>query len=147
MSDAEFIISEINRRRKRWLPGRIVLGALGAVQIFFALPWLFGLSPLWLETLASSHHMTRDGVLGLIYGVSAIAVAANPRLAFFLFPVVVFALGLQIFFFFYDHDTGDVSHLFESIHLLGTAIVVGIGLFLLPRRVFRDRRRLRLVGE
>jgi hypothetical protein len=145
MSDAQFVIDEINRRRKRWLPGRILLGALGAVQLFFALPWLFGTSPFWLESLASSHHMTRDGVLGVVYGISALAVALSPRLAFFLFPLVVAAFGIQVFFYFYDHGLGDVSHLFEAIHLLGMAIVIGIGLMLVPRRVFRRKPELRLV--
>lgn len=147
MSDAEFVIAEINRRRKRWLPGRVILGALGVVQIFFALPWLFGVSPIWLEGLASSHHMTRDGVLGIVYGVSALAVAFNPRLAFFLFPLLLVALGLQFFFFFYDHGVGDVSHLFETIHLLGFAIVVGVGLFLIPRREFGRSSKLRVVSD
>lgn len=147
MSDAEFVIAEINRRRQRWLPGRIVLGALGAVQIFFAVPWLFGSSPLWLESMASSHHMTRDGVLGLVYGASALAVAFSPRLAFFVFPLLIVALGIQILFFFYDHGVGDVSHLFETIHLLGFAIVLGVGLFLIPRRAFGRRPVLRAVSD
>lgn len=138
--DAEFILAEIARRRRRSLPGRVTLGVMAACQLVLALPWLAGVSPLWSASFASSHHLTRDGAIGLILGATGMAVALNPRLAWFALPLVLLLVGVQGVFFFVDHSQFSVTHLFESIHLLGVAIVLGIGIFALPNPIRRSGR-------
>lgn len=138
--EADFILSEIRRRRRRAWPGRLALGLLATAQLLLAAPWLAGQSPIWAASFASPHHLTRDGAIGLVLGAAGLAVALSPRLAWFALPLVVLLLLVQGVFFFVDHSQLSVSHLFEVIHVLGIAIVAGIALFAFPVPIGRIRK-------
>ena len=61
-NDAEFVLAELNRFRRASPIGRLFLAVLSAVQLFLAIPWLFGSSPLFGAETADMH-LTRDGAL------------------------------------------------------------------------------------
>lgn len=132
--DAEFVLAEINRRRRVDVAPRAALAIIAATQLFFAIPWLFGSSPL-LGASTADLHLTRDGVLGIVFGVSGMAVAYRTRLAWFALPLVFLLLLVQTGFAFIDHRAQHVASAFELLHLLGALIGVGIAYFVRPRGV------------
>lgn len=132
--DQEFMLSELNRFRKRSLAGRISLGALGCAQLFLAVPWLFGSSPIWGDSHTAVLHVTRDGAFGLMFGGAAIVVAFSVRLAWFALPVVVVLMVAQAVVGYADFQNLEVSSGFEWVHMLSALIGIGIALFVKPRR-------------
>lgn len=130
--DAEFVLAELNRFRRRDILPRTTLAALAAVQLILAIPWLFGSSPLFGSATADMH-LTRDGALGIVFGVSGLAVAYRTSLAWFALPLVFLLILVQTAFAFIDHRTQNVASVFELLHLLGALIGVGIAYFLRPR--------------
>ncbi len=130
--DAEFVLAELNRFRRRDILPRTTLAALAAVQLILAIPWLFGSSPLFGSATADMH-LTRDGALGIVFGVSGLAVAYRTSLAWFALPLVFLLILVQTAFAFIDHRSQNVASVFELLHLLGALIGVGIAYFLRPR--------------
>ena len=130
--DAEFVLAELNRFRRRDILPRTTLAALAAVQLILAIPWLFGSSPLFGSATADMH-LTRDGALGIVFGVSGLAVAYRTSLAWFALPLVFLLILVQTAFVFIDHRSQNVASVFELLHLLGALIGVGIAYFLRPR--------------
>ena len=131
-NDAEFVLAELNRLRRTSPIGRLFLAALSAVQLFLAIPWLFGSSPLFGAETADLH-LTRDGALGIIFALSGLAVAWRTRLAFFALPLVFALMIMQTAFAFIDYFANNVTSGFEWVHLLGAAIGVSIAIFVRPR--------------
>lgn len=102
---------------------RLALWLVGLVQLLVALPWVFGATPLWdPSNSAAESHLTRDGVIGVLFAFIAIAVTVSPRLAFFAVPACVVLLSLQIIALIVDQQTDLVHVQFESIHLLTLVI-------------------------
>ncbi|MEY3925872.1 MAG: hypothetical protein RIQ63_1223 [Actinomycetota bacterium] len=147
MSDAEFILAEVDRHRRESRTGRVILGVLSVAQLIFALPWLFGLPGLWTPGEATSAHLTRDGSLGLLFAVVGLAVAHSPKRAWFALPLVAVLVAVQTFFGIFDQHQQSTFGVFEAVHALGAAIAVGIALFVKPRKRQRDERRLRLITD
>lgn len=121
---------------------RLALWLVGLAQLLIALPWIFGATPLWDPTTsAAESHLTRDGVIGVLFALVAIAVAVSPRLAFFAVPACVVLLVLQVVTLIVDQQTDLVHVQFESIHLLTLAITVLVLLAMaVPRWVLRRNR-------
>jgi hypothetical protein len=139
-NDAEFVLAEVNRfRRSSWL-GRTVLAAISAVQLFLAVPWLFGSSPLFGAETADLH-LARDGALRISLALSGLAVAWRTRLAFFALPLVFVLMVVQTTFAFIDYFAEHVTSGFEWVHLLGAAIGVGIAMYVRPRGPRSQRPR------
>ncbi len=121
---------------------RIALYLFGGVQTFLALPWIFGVTPLWgpSDDTAISH-LTRDGVIGLVLGLVGLAVAWNIRLAYFAVSVCSLLVCVQIVAFVADR-TGDKVHpVFETIHILSILITVIVALVAFPRSRGKSPRR------
>ena len=139
-SDAEFVLAEVNRfRRTSWL-GRLVLAGISAVQLFLAVPWLFGSSPLFGAKTADLR-LTRDGALGISLALSCLAVAWRTRLASLTLPLVFLLMVVQTAFAFIDYFAERVTSGFEWVHLLGSVIGVGIAMFVRPRGPQSQRPR------
>jgi len=138
-NDAEFVLAEVNRFRRATPIGRLLLAALSAIQLFLAIPWLFGSSPLFGAETADMH-LTRDGALGIIFALSGLSVAWRTRLAFFALPLVFVLMIMQTAFAFIDYFAEHVTSGFEGVHLLSAAIGVGIAIFVRPRGP-RSRRQ------
>jgi hypothetical protein len=147
MSDAEFILAEIDRRRRKSWVSRSVLAALSIVQLALALPWLFGNPGLWPEGGASAAHLTRDGALGVMYALAGLAVAQSTKRAWFALPLVFVVTCIQTFFGFFDHHNDQAFASFEVVHLLGIVIAVGIAYFVQPASRPRRRTQLRVVDQ
>ena len=148
MSDAEFLLAEIDRHRKKSRGGRIVLLVLSSFQLALALPWLFGDRGLWTGGDATPEHLTRDGALGLIFALAGLAVAQSPKRAWFALPLVLVLTCIQTFFGVFDHRHANAVVGFELVHLLGAAIGVSVALFVKPSPRRKPRRSpLRIVGE
>jgi hypothetical protein len=145
MSDAEFILGELDRYRKRSWVVRLMLAVVGVFQLVLALPWLFASSPVWGDSLASDVHLVRDGVLGLMFGLSALVVAWRVEYAWFALPVVLLLTFVQTVFVVVDHWLEHVSGGFEWVHLIGALIGVLIASLLRPRR--RKTSALRVVRD
>ena len=145
MSDAEFILGELDRYRKRSWVARLMLAVVGVFQLVLALPWLFASSPIWGDSLASDMHLVRDGALGLMFGVSALVVAWRVEYAWFALPVVLLLTFVQTVFVVVDHWLEHVSGGFEWVHLVGALIGVLIASLLRPRR--RKMSALRVVRD
>lgn len=122
---------------------RLALWLVGLVQLLVALPWIFGATPLWDPTTsAAESHLTRDGVIGVLFACVAITVAVSPRLAFFAVPACVVLLVLQVVTLIVDQQTDLVHVQFESIHLLTLAITILVLLAMaVPRWVLRRNRQ------
>lgn len=122
---------------------RLALWLVGLAQLLIALPWIFGATPLWDPTTsAAESHLTRDGVIGVLFALIAITVAISPRFAFFAVPGCVVLLTLQIITLIVDQQTDLVHVQFESIHLLTLAITVLVLLAMaVPRWALRQRKR------
>jgi hypothetical protein len=143
MSDADFILSEIDKRRKHSIFTRLVLAALSVAQLVVALPWLFGSNGLFSSGSATVEHLTRDGVLGTLFALSGMAVAHETRRAWFALPLVMVLSLIQTFFGFLDHHHESASFTFELIHFMGLTITVLIATFVKPRS--RPKNNLRVV--
>lgn len=125
---------------------RLALWLVGLTQLLIALPWIFGATPLWDPTTsAAESHLTRDGVIGVLFAFVAITVAIAPRLAFFAVPACAVLLVLQLVTLIVDQQTDLVHVEFESIHLLTLAITVLVLLAMtVPRWVLRQNRRQKM---
>jgi len=114
---------------------RIALYVAGGLQTFLALPWIFGVTPLWGpsgETAVA--HLTRDGVIGLVLGLIGIAVGLNPRLAYFALSVCGILVTLQVIAFIADRTSDRVHPVFETIHVLSIIITVLVAIVAFPPR-------------
>lgn len=125
---------------------RLALWLVGLTQLLIALPWIFGATPLWDPTTsAAESHLTRDGVIGVLFALIAITVAVSPRFAFFAVPACVILLILQITTLIVDQQTDLVHVQFESIHLLTLAITVLVLLAMaVPRWVLRHSQQQKM---
>ena len=114
---------------------RLALYIAGGLQTFLALPWIFGATPLWGPSGDTSvAHLTRDGVIGLVLGLIGIAVATNPRLAYFALSVCGVLVSLQLIAFIADRTSDRVHPVFETIHVLSIIITVLVALVSFPPR-------------
>jgi membrane associated rhomboid family serine protease len=147
VSDADFILAEVDRHRRESRTGRVILGVLSVTQLVLALPWLFGSPGLWTPGGATSAHLTRDGSLGLLFAVVGLAVAHSPKRAWFALPLVAVIVAVQTFFGIFDQHQQSTFGVFEAVHALGAAIAVGIALFVKPRKRQRHEPRLRVVRD
>jgi membrane associated rhomboid family serine protease len=147
VSDADFILAEIDRHRRESRTGRVILGVLSVTQLVLALPWLFGSPGLWMPGDATSAHLTRDGSLGLLFAVVGLAVAHSPKRAWFALPLVAVLVAVQTFFGIFDQHQQSTFGVFEAVHALGAAIAVGIALFVKPRKRQHNEPRLRVVRD
>lgn len=122
---------------------RLALWLVGLAQLLIALPWIFGATPLWDPTTsAAESHLTRDGVIGVLFACVAITVAVSPRLAYFAVPACVVLLVLQVVTLIVDQQTDLVHVQFESIHLLTLAITILVLLAMaVPPWVLRRNRQ------
>lgn len=129
------ITHEVTRRADRSVKGRLVLTTLGVIQLILALPWLFGSSPFWNSSAGTdTSHLSRDGVLGIVFGIVAISVAYSPRLAVFALPITFIMLLLQTVTGVFDNSQEHVHANFESVHIIGAAISIGIAVLTKPKR-------------
>lgn len=113
---------------------RISLLIVGSLQVFLALPWIFGATPLWgprSETTVA--HLTRDGVIGLVLGLAGAAVAITPRLAYFALSICGLLVTLQAVAFITDRVNGTAHPVFETIHVLAVIITVLVAIIAFPR--------------
>jgi len=130
------IQDKISLRSNRSVWGRAFLGLLGLIQLFLALPWLFGSTMFWSTSLgADAAHLSRDGALGFMFATIAIAVAVSPRLAVFALPIALLLIILQTVTGFVDHSNEEVLASFETIHMLGAVIGSSIAVLSFPKRV------------
>jgi len=130
------IQDKISLRSNRSVWGRAFLGLLGLIQLFLALPWLFGSTMFWSTSLgADAAHLSRDGALGFMFATIAIAIAVSPRLAVFALPVALLLIILQTVTGFVDHSNEEVLASFETIHMLGAVIGASIAVLSFPKRV------------
>lgn len=121
---------------------RLSLWLFGLAQLLVALPWVFGATPIWdPSNSAAESHLTRDGVIGVLFAFVAIAVAMSPRLAFFAVPACVVLLSLQVVALIVDQQTDLVHVQFESIHLLTLVLtLLVIAMLVLPKWLARQGR-------
>lgn len=118
---------------------RILLFAVGALQTFLALPWIFGATPLWGPSGDTDiSHLTRDGVIGLVLGLIALAVGINSRLAYFALSVCGLLVTVQIIAFIADGSGDKVHPVFETIHVLAITITIIVAIVAFPQ--LRGRR-------
>lgn len=129
------VISQMRLRSNRSPIGRSSLAFLGIVQLVLALPWLFGTSPLW-DAHAGTHasHLARDGALGIVFGLVAVSVAFSPRLAVFALPVTFIMLLVQTVTGVFDSSQQNVHISFESVHIIGALISIGVAILARPKR-------------
>jgi hypothetical protein len=101
---------------------RAALAVLASGQLFLALAWLVGITPL-LSSEVQPEHLTRDGSLGLFIGAAGLLAAVRPRYA--IPAVIVVALGvfIQVVAGALDESHEHVSAGFELLHLLTLAIL------------------------
>jgi len=131
----EALAYEVARRADRSGKGRLVLSVLGVIQLFLALPWLFGSSPFWNSSAGTdTSHLSRDGAIGIVFGLVAISVAYSPRLAVFALPITFVMLLLQTVTGVFDNSQEHVHANFESVHIIGAAISIGVAILARPKR-------------
>lgn len=133
--DVEFAIAELRRHSRRSPAVRFILLAASTAQLVIATPWLFGTSPLWKVSEATASHLTRDGVIGVVFAIVGIGVAHRPSRAFLALPLAFLMLLVQIAFVVVDGRGLSVTSAFESVHILGVVIGVLIAALLRPRRM------------
>lgn len=111
----------------------LALAVLGVLQVTVAVPWVFGATPLWDGGSGTAPaHLTRDGTIGLVVGLAAVAVWRNARLAYFALPACTVLSFLHVVTYFSDRSRADVSAGFESVHVLTFAITLLIALMAFP---------------
>ena len=105
---------------RRWI--RSTLAVLAAGQLFLAVAWMVGMTPL-LGSDVQLEHLTRDGSLGLFSGAAGLLAAVRPRYA--VPAVIVVALGvfIQVVAGALDESHAHVSAWFELLHLITLAIL------------------------
>jgi hypothetical protein len=136
------LANAINRRADRSSIGRWVLATLGAIQLVLALPWLFGSSPFWSTASGTdTSHLSRDGAIGIVFGLVAISVACSPRLAVFALPITFIMLLLQTVTGIFDNAQENVHASFEVVHIIGALISIGIAVLARPKRVKKSTQR------
>ncbi len=134
-ASVESIAHEVARRSNRSVKGRLVLAVLGVFQLVLALPWLFGSSPFWNSTAGTdTSHLSRDGAIGIVFGLVAISVAYSPRLAVFALPITFVMLLLQTVTGVFDNSQEHVHANFESVHIISAAISIGVAILAKPKR-------------
>ena len=128
-SDTSGDIQEVHRilqiLRNPSVIRRSLLFVASIIQLALALPWMFGETLFW-GTYGESDvsHLTRDGAIGLMFGVIGIAVARSPRLAYFAVTISGLLAILQLAAFVSDRAEGHVHTNFEVIHLLSALVCV-----------------------
>jgi membrane associated rhomboid family serine protease len=146
--DVDFAITELRRHSRRSPFVRGVLLVASVAQLVIAIPWLFGTSPVWAVSEATASHLTRDGVIGVVFGIIGASVAHRPSRAFLALPLAILMLAVQIAFVVVDGRGASVTRAFESVHILGVVIGVLVAALLRPRRATRRDAGLTLVdGE
>lgn len=117
---------------------RLSLLIVSGLQVFLALPWIFGSTPLWgPRSDTSMAHLTRDGVIGLVLGLAGVAVALTPRLAYFALSICGLLVTLQTVAFVTDRLNSTAHPIFETIHVLAVIISVLVLVIAFPRRTRR----------
>jgi hypothetical protein len=139
---ADDMVDQISTRLDRLRePGgllRLTLLVIGGLQVFLALPWIFGTALLWgPRSDTSVAHLTRDGVIGLVLGLAGVAVALSPRLAYFALSVCGLLVSLQLIAFVTDRINSKVQPVFETVHVLALIISVLVVIVAFPRRTQR----------
>ena len=114
---------------------RLSLWLVGLLQLLIALPWIFGATPLWdPANSAAESHLTRDGVLGVLFALAALVVAWSPRLSYFVLPACLVLLIIQLTALIVDQQTDLVHVQFESVHLLTLVITTLVVISVLVSR-------------
>lgn len=131
------LILRLQRRTDGQLLLRATLALLAVAHVSLSLPWLLGLNSWWAPTRdAAVQHLTRDGVIALVFAVAAGLSAASRRLAWFSLIPSLIAATLQLTAGIYDYNVDHTGAWFEAIHLLGVATSALIALENRPRRSY-----------
>ena len=129
----------LDRLREQPTVLRLLLLVLSMVQLTFAIPWVFGVSPFWDGTgRADPAHLTRDGTIGLVVGLAGLLTARQPRLAYFFLTVGWSLALLQVVAFVSDLRSEGVTAGFETVHALTLAVTALMTAMAFPMR--RGRR-------
>jgi bacteriorhodopsin len=111
---------------------------IASVQVFLALPWIFGETLIWgPRSDTAVAHLTRDGVIGLVLGLAGVAVALTPRLAYFALSICGLLVTLQAVAFIIDRANSTAHPVFETIHVLAVLITALVVIIAFPRRTRR----------
>ena len=117
---------------------RLSLLIIGSLQVFLALPWIFGETLIWgPRSDTAVAHLTRDGVIGLVLGLAGVAVALTPRLAYFALSICGLLVTLQAVAFIIDRANSTAHPVFETIHVLAVLITALVVIIAFPRRTRR----------
>jgi len=117
---------------------RLSLLLIASVQVFLALPWIFGTTLIWgPRSDTAVAHLTRDGVIGLVLGLAGVAVALTPRLAYFALSICGLLVILQAVAFITDRINSTAHPIFETIHVLAVMITALVAIIAFPRRTRR----------
>lgn len=117
---------------------RLSLLVIASVQVFLALPWIFGETLIWgPRSDTAVAHLTRDGVIGLVLGLAGVAVALTPRLAYFALSICGLLVTLQAVAFIIDRANSTAHPVFETIHVLAVLITALVVIIAFPRRTRR----------
>jgi hypothetical protein len=131
----ESMIIRLQRHTEGQLILRSSLALLSVAHLSLSIPWLFGLNSWWDPSRGTAiQHLTRDGVIALVFSVAAGLSAASRRLAWFSFVPSLIAATLQIAAGIYDYNVDHAGAWFEAIHLLGVVTAVLIALEIRPTR-------------
>ena len=101
-----------------------MIAIVAAIQLVFAIPWLFGATLLPDHYVAVSH-LTRDGALGLVIATAGILVAWRPRYAVSAIIVGSIVLGAQAILGVVDQQNQSVNTVFELLHVL-VLLILGL---------------------
>ena len=131
----ESLILQLQRRTDGQLLLRATLMLLAVAHVSLSVPWLLGMNSWWDPTRdAAVQHLTRDGVIALVFAVAAALSAASRRLAWFSLVPSLIAATLQVTAGIYDYNVDHTGAWFEAIHLLGVVTTVLIAFENMPRR-------------
>lgn len=123
--DIQKVTHRINILRNPGSVRRTILFLISALQLMLALPWMFGTTLFWgNHSDPDVSHLTRDGAIGLMFGVAGVAVARAPRFAYFALTLCGLLVILQVAAFVSDSAEGHVHTSFEAIHLLSALVCV-----------------------
>ncbi len=134
-ADTELILARLAAVRPPPLRKlRIGLGSLAALQVAFAIPWLFGLNPFGqMGFHVATSHLTRDGAIGIIVGVAGLTAAIRPRQALAMLVTAAAAVVMQAFGSTIDENGDLVSLVFELFHVPVPIILALIGVLVFHR--------------